>query len=303
MKVKSSSLLFLTLAASLVACNKDEPGTQITATNIYKVASIVAPQDGTPSAAISSYTTYYDLVKGTAKISCADLSADNRTVSFETAPLELKTWAEQGEFAVNSVKVTGHVPMVSTGVQIENLNMYLTDGIYDLKRSAPGVTNEYGTSLGLFMQYDLGGATKVKTLPADITFGGSTVTSYPSEDGMQAYQNDDIKYRIVFDMKSKKADVVLYDAKFAPPAPALKGLVLRGLDVTFTADAGFKVSGTEIIPEAFEGPEAATPNPRYVFNSFELYSSSSDLTSAKCDYQVSQVFRGSFSGSALQFKN
>lgn len=296
------SLFFLALAASLVACNKEGSEPQATTNYIYNVMSIVAPQDGTPTADMSTYRTYYDLMKSTATIACSNLNDGNRNVSFETGSLELKTWSVDDQYAVNTVNVTGHVPMVSAGVQIENLNMYVTDGIYDLKRTAPGVTNEFGSAVGFFMQYDLGGSSKVKAMPADITFCGNTVTTYPSEAGIQSYQNDEIKYRVVFDVKNKKADVVMYDAKFAPPAPALKGLVLRDLDVEFTGDAGFKVSGADVIPEAFEGSEAATPNPRYIFNSFELVSSSSDLTSAKCTYQVMEVFKGSFSGTALRFK-
>lgn len=294
------SVFSLGIGLLSASCNKDEPGQQLTQTETYTVMNIYAPSDGGEGgASISKYRMSFDLLAAKLSIQSASLAVGGSTLSFETSDIPFESWLEQDKYAVNTISVHGHVPMVSVGVKMENLSMYLTNGIFDLKRPAPGVTNDYGSPIGLFMQYDLNSQYKVKTLPVDITYCGSTVTSYPSEDGMQAYQNGDIKYRIVFNVDKNTADVVMYDAKFAPPAPALKGLVLRNLDVTYTPSAGFSVSGKDIEPETFEGTGTSTPNSRYVFNSFEIHSSSADLTRVQCDYVVATVFKGTFEGSAL----
>ena len=295
-------LSLLILGGLMTACGDDEPDSKLEQNEQYTTMSIYADEEGSTGASVSKYNMTYNLLAGDVTIQCASLSIGHSNVSFETASVPFSTAVIQDSYVVNTIHVSSHVPMTSAGVKIDNLSMYLTNGIYDLKRPAPGVSNEYSFSVGLFMQYTLNNTYKVKSMPVDVCYGGSTVTSFPDSntDGMSAYQSDDMMYRIVFNTSRKTADVVLYDAKFAPAAPALKGIVLRDLAVEFTSDAGFVVSGTDIVPETFEGTDASTPNPRYSFNSFSIASSNSDLTKVRCEYTVATVFKGSFEGSAVR---
>ncbi len=303
---KKTFLTLLSLSSLLLmsSCNKDdvEPGTLIQS-EPYRVLNIVGSSDGEASASMALYRVNFSLLAGDATVQCSDLPVGKSLISFETSSVPFSSWQEQNQYSVTTITTTGHVPMSSAGVKIENMNFYITSAINDFtgnQYAAPGVSNQYLNKVACFIQYDLNSDYKVKATPADVSFNGSTVTSYPSAEGIQSYENSAIKYRVVFDVAQNKADVVLYDAQFAPaPSPSLKGLVLRGLDVEFTEDAGYVVSGENIIPEVLEGPSSATPNPKFSFNSFELRSSSADLTKVECDYTVATVFKGTFKGSAL----
>lgn len=181
-------------------------------------------------------------------------------------------------------------PLLSTGI---NTGSSGQEGTIDFDKTfplfIPGNSNHYAV-----IQYTLNNTWKVRTFWPDVTFRGSTVTSYP---GMtEPYENTEMSYRVIMKLKDNlptdKADVIFYNAKFAPPAPEVT-VVLKDLDLKFT-DKGYTIAGNNIIPQMYMD-QVLADNPKYKFNAFNL-SVSGDLTGANIEYTVADVFHGSFTG-------
>ena len=307
---KKLFLAAASMALILGACSKNDDAPTFTQEITYRKAiSVVYPLAQTSEeqgeASMAEYKVKYDIYaagSGAASLAVKDLKVGGVATSFITTDLPMTSYgfSDKGyTYVMNVIDAKGDVLTGDNVNSVADLKVYITNGIYDLRLTAPGVTNDYGSDVGLYLHYDLNKKFLVKTFQRDTYYCGKTVTTYPSEEGMQAYENENINYRVVVDVEKSKADVVLYDAKFAAPAPALTGMVLRGLDVTYF-NGGFQISGKDIVPEVMEGDNATTPNSRYTFNDFTLSSSSSDLIDVECSYTVATVFKGAFSGSAIR---
>lgn len=195
-----------------------------------------------------------------------------------------------------------------SGNRISSLKAFITQTAYapgdvdvpGYPRLIPGNTFQY-----VVMQYNLNDTWRVRTFWPDMTFRGSTTTTYPEDmtnpsGGKLTFQNDDIAYRVVMELTKEhaltgKADIIFYNAKFAPKAPEIT-VVLKNLDVKFT-NAGYTVSGKDIIPYMVESGELQE-TPRFKFNSISV-DCTSDLTTSIITYQVAGVYSGRFQGQSV----
>lgn len=196
-----------------------------------------------------------------------------------------------------------------SGLQLSNLRGIATQAAYPppaditlpgYSRLIPGNSMHY-----LVMQYDLG-QRKVITFWPDMTFRGTTITNYGAG---EPYNSTEMSYRIVMHISADnaiedKADVIFYNAKFAPSAPELKAIVLKNLDLKFDA-TGYKISGTSIIPEALMDGNLIENN-LFPFENF-VFICSGDLTGATASYKVNAkipnkpeaTYSGIFTGSSI----
>lgn len=290
----------LALMLGATSCLKDDKGDSFNVVNTYSVLNIVTDmQDGSATASFGDYQFNTDLIAGTAVITASRLEIDKEARSFETMSLPIVAkQSSDGQGAINTITCKGVVPM-HAGTDIADLDILLTDNIWYFNDIAPGVTGLLSFMPGLYARYVYGGRWMVKTMLPDTWYCGTTVTSYPSAEGMQSFENKDIRFRVVIKPTKNTADIVICDAKFAPQAPSLKGLILRDLPVTFAAGR-YSISGSDIVPEQFEGAGAATPNTRFPFNTFELTTTTDNLTGISCEFTVAGSFKGSFKGSVLK---
>lgn len=150
--------------------------------------------------------------------------------------------------------------------------------------------------------YLIGTEWRVRSFWPDMTFCGTTVTTFPGMTG--PYSNDKIAYRVIMHRDDNgailnKADIIFYNAQFAPQAPEIT-VVLRDLTLNFNNN-GYKISGTDIVPDMVEAG-ALQPVNRYKFDSFNFVVQG-NLTSASASYSVAGMFNGSFSGSSIKWNN
>lgn len=293
-------------AFALTSCDSDSDGNSSSATYNMQAYNLYTPVSGgsAPFTGLSNYQFTLAFPGQTVSISVDGMplpgggSGNFTTVDMQTAVSQVKMNDEYREMiAFSSENAT------ASGMSVTSLQGLLTQTAYapgdqeipGYKRLIPSQTLHYPV-----MQYILADEWRVRTFWPDMTFHGSTTTTFPMDGS--PYQNDNIAYRIVMGVDTKtyaltgKADLIFYNAKFAPPAPEIT-VVLKDIDVEFTS-AGYTVSGSEIIPYMVEAG-ALQETPRYKFNSLRM-ECTGDLTTAIINYQVADVFKGRFQGQSIQ---
>ena len=234
------------------------------------------------------------------------LGVDNMTMpgggntSFSTISMPIASAMVSVDDSGREVIIFGDKNPGESGAKISNLSGSLTQAVYfppnvsvpGYKLFIPGNSLHY-----VLMQYELNNDWNIRTFWPDMTFRGSTVTSYP---GMtEAYSNSNIAYRVVMQLKDNaltdKADVIFYNAKFAPKAPEIT-VVLKNLDLAFS-DKGYTVKGSDIIPYMVEAG-TLQETPKFKFNSFAL-TAIGDMSTAMINYEVADVYKGTFTGNSV----
>lgn len=308
------SLIFGTaLAAALVfsSCLKDNDGNSATSTATIPAFNLYTPISGmaAPSTGLAYYSFSSAFPEQTITIDVDNMAMPGGgTGGFKTTAMPFA----QGQVSVEGVNCltlafSSENANVS-GNRVTDLNALVTQAVYapgnqeipGYKRLIPGNTLQY-----VVMQYNLNDTWRVRTFWPDMTFRGSTTTTYPADmtdpSGEKlTFQNDDIAYRVVMELSKEyaitgKADVIFYDAKFAPKAPEIT-VVLKNLDVKFSS-SGYKLSGTDIIPYMVEAG-VLQETPRYKFNSISV-DCTGDLTASIITYKVADVFNGRFQGQSV----
>ncbi len=304
-------ILFLGTAVaallSMSSCMKDDDGNSSTRSALIPTYNLYTPLSGNdaPTVGLARYnfTTVYP--DQTITISTDDMAipgGKNGSFKSETLPFE------QGQVVVDEVgsptiSFKGTDVSVS-GSKVTSLNGLITHAAYapgeqevpGYKRLIPDAAMQY-----VLMQYVLDDAWQVRTFWPDMTFRGSTTTTFPDEtNGSSSYQNDEVFYRIVMqraadDALNGKADIIFYNAKFAPNMPGIT-IVLKNLDLVFTT-AGYTISGNDAVPYMVEAGQLQE-TPRFKFNSISVVCTS-DLTTAIISYQVANVFNGRFQGQSV----
>lgn len=239
----------------------------------------------------------------TVALQAGPIAIPGGTAAFTTIPLSssarmLNVDGQQREV----IKFSAESPTES-GAKVADLNGLLTQAVF-MPGSAeiPGYKLEFpgGTGHIAVLDYKMEDLWRVRTFWNDVTFTGATTTTYKDKDeNIVNFENKNIRYRVV--MKSDKgiltgkADVILYNAKFAETAPEIT-VVLQDLDLTFSA-AGYKISGKDVVPFMVEA-NALQPTPRFIFNNFEL-SAVDDLTQATINFKVAGIYDGTFKGACI----
>lgn len=293
--------IFLGLAAiaavfPFASCNTENVDNVTTVT--YGTSNLIVPLDGSqPFASSNVYSFMFDLTNN--KVSCytSNLLIDNRTYSFVTDTVACKNEAINYGQLITIKGAKGYFNNDVT-LPIHDYEMYITSLYNYLNVNAPGVTGNTYAAPALVGHYRIGDKYSVRTFSDDSYYMGTTTTSFPGQDGsLVAYENKDMTYRVVIDVDKDKADVVIYNAKFAQAAPELAGIILFGLDVKWTGN-GYSIEGENVVPQVIEG-SGSTPNDKYTFNKFYFRTTNDNLTQASIEYTVANVFKGAFSGNYL----
>lgn len=135
----------------------------------------------------------------------------------------------------------------------------------------------------------------LKLLQEICAYSGKTTTLI---NGDNPYSNSEILYQVNLDLVKRTATVIMYNAKFAEAAPSIRVLRLRNLTLTADRSTGYKIEGTNVVPEVLEGDNWIA-NERYTFNSFTLAPTNDNLTTVSINYRVAESFTGTFNGSYI----
>lgn len=298
------SLAVAMAAGSLVSCNSDEPGTTVTRT--YFALNLLTPvQPDAPSQVTASYYTF-KINTGSAKLdmSSENLNYDNLNHIFSLTGVQSSiTQFSDGDyirFSAPQAVVDGQKGGAT------DVKCVLSGIFYRIPQQVPGVENA-SYSPFVIAQFNIPGKFFIATFQGDVTYRGITTTTFDFQGQSQAYATKSGSYRVAMNLNTGKADVVLYNVKFAQQAPSLI-LVLKDLDIKFERGA-YSISGTNVVPQQLDG-SMLTPNESFPFESFELRTISADLTTVNINYTVRNksmedkigngqkvYYNGSFTGS------
>lgn len=299
-------------AAMLVfaSCNNDSKGNSYVTTTTIPAYNLFIPINGTdePFVGSASYAFTVTYPEATIGVTTNNMAyPGGTTANFSTVPMTIAAKNALVNDRQREIIYFGTENASQSGMDVSNFKGMLTQAVFPPYTSneskveipgytwmIPGQTTHYA-----FMQYRIGGYWYVRTFWPDLTYRGQTVTSYPQDPGTP-FASTTIAYRVVMKMKDNsitdKADVIFYNAKFAPQAPEIT-VVLKDLDLTFTAD-GYTVSGTNLVPSVLEAG-ALQENPRYKFDNFRAVVNGQQLTGISISYRVAGVYTGSFTGSCV----
>lgn len=284
------SLALLTLSA----CSTDVDDEDNMNAVSMKTASLVIPTDGSkPTVCESDYIVSYKTQSLLATLTCQGVVTDLGNVAFTTAETPL------GVYSDGSMRING-ASAAWGQTQISDVKMFKPGIVYNVTETAvPGfdILRNYNP---VAISYNIGHDIVVRTFPGDAFYGGTTTTNYPTQEGtMESFDSSEIIYRVRFKQAYKKADVIIYNARFAPQQPfTMAAILLKDLDVDLTS-SGYAVHntpGTPVVPEALESG-VLVPYSHFSFDIFMLNTVNEDLTEVAVNYTVAGRYNGRFSGS------
>lgn len=280
---------------ALGACSSDVKESQSTVS--YPTMNLISPLDGGETFATEgNYSFMLNLTRRTGSVTTSNLKIDNKDYFFETDTVSTENYTTiDGGVLIRLRNLKGYLDN-SKDMPLTNGNFDITSLFYVSNISVPGYNTTPDPYPYVIGQYTAGNWS-VATFQKDAAYFGSTSTYYNDEAGeQQEYKNDKMLYRVIIDAAKKKADIIIYNAKFAEPAPELKPIILAGLDVTWKRGA-YEIHGENVVPQVVEGT-STTPNERYMFNKFDFYTTNVAMTKAQITYDVmGGAFKGTFSGS------
>lgn len=260
------------------------------------VSNMIFPDNPAEEVSVDQNCTYniaLDGVNNTITIGTSTLSLDGKNnVSFTTNEMKGLV-ASVSSMGYQSGSFANGQAHLSNGEEITRLGGYFTTVVasyavagdpFPITTSVPMLVMSYRTNNAL-----------IRTFSTDAFFQGQTKTTYAFGGQEQSFVTDEAVYRVKFSSDMKKANVVLYNIRFASQmSRPLQAVVLKDVPVTLSC-AGYTLEISDCIPEMLESG-ALTPYPSYTFDSFKLMSVSDDLTQISCEYVVNGSFKGSFSG-------
>ena len=294
--MKKLTLGFLSLAfLALGACSTDVADT--TQSVRYTTVNLITPLDGGESfASEGAYTFDLNLTRFYGKISTTSLKIGTKDYSFTTDSVSTLNYTGNQGFYIRLLNANGYLDN-DRSMPVTNANFDITSLFYTPGSSVPGYSEKQDYMPYIIGQYTAGDW-KVATIQKDATYVGTTTTSYTDADGAtQTYENKGMYYRLILDIDKKTADIIIYDAKFAAPAPQISGIRLKDLPVKF-GDGVYTIDADDVIPGMVDGNDW-TETPKYVFNSFSFSTTNKELTKASMDYIVAGVYTGHFEGACV----
>lgn len=293
------------------ACNKESA-------NVYSeqiaTYNYVARLDGTVEPVIKkgSYDYSFDLSSGKVVISTNSLEiADGETTSFVTDPFQYfnsTVLGFEGGVPVNVLNGTSQMPCTAkNGMEITRLHFQLSPVFYvppvisytpDPTSTLPQPDLSYQGRAGDAprMRYRLGSDYIVYTFWPDLYYKGTTQTSVMGVPDSNT-STMDIGYRIKFDIKKRKATVVMYDVQFNPKMPKMDCLILPDLDVDFNNN-GYVIETTNVNPLYIEGGKIME-NPAFPFTTFK-FTAETNMVEGNCEFTVAGRFAGYFKGNYME---
>lgn len=283
MKKNVLALCAATTLLSFTACNSDDaPALENRFSyDVYNLFSPMAPG----MASFASESTYqFHLVaepKMDMTTNCEDLTFDNssHSLTIPTVKFEVLQFADGQYITFESSKgsINGQ-----NGV-VRDFKCVLSELYYKIPGRIPTVNGVGSYHNAVIAQYKIGNIYEVATFPSDATYRGVTSTSFEYQGHNQVYKTKAGSYRVVMNLTTMKADVVLYNVKFAEQSPALV-LVLKDLDINLENNA-YSITGANLNPNQVEG-NALTVNDSFPFESFRLRTVSEDLATVSIEYTV-----------------
>lgn len=147
--------------------------------------------------------------------------------------------------------------------------------------------------------FNLANEYTAKTITPRCYFAGNTVSKYESGGEHKTFTTDKPIYYMDIDLDAKKADMVIYNAQFAPEMPSIPRMQVLGLTVEPDRTYGYRIKGSGIAPIAGEGANAV-PYPAFTFYDLEFHPISEDLTQGQLTFRVGERYSATFRGSYLK---
>ena len=307
--MKKSLLLGIAAVAaiSFSSCLKSEDDhytntSDIPAYNLFTPVS----GEGTPFVGTAIYRYIVEWPAGTIKVQTNNMSLPGGTTGyFNTIPMLYENKYVTVDNINREVNTFTSKTPTESGMEISNLTGMVTQAVpFPPYSKDEDITPGYvwyvpvQNAFFVFMQYQYGSSWNVRTFWPDMTYAGATEASYSP--AAPPFVTDGIQYRIIMQRKENaitdKADLIIYNARFVPQMDPLASIIVKDLDLEFTAD-GYTVSGKNNVPYLVEDGELQE-YPSRIFNDFEA-KVSGDLTEISMNYTVAGVFKGTFQGSCL----
>lgn len=286
--------LFSAFLLALGACSSDVDDT--TQTVAYSTVNLVTPLNGGESfASKGTYKFFLNLSKGYASVSTANLMIDNKAHFFQTDTVAYG-YAGGNGLLIRMQNLKGNLDN-DKSMPLANTIFDITSYYYVPTLAIPSYQQMPDPYPYIIGQYTAGNW-QVATFQADCSYLGKTTTSYYDQNGViQSFENKDMLYRVIVDIDKKTADIIIYNAKFAAPAPTLSAILLKDLAVTYGSGT-YSIEGKDVVPSVIEGT-SWQENPRFVFNSFKLFTLNKEMTQVDMDFEVAGVYHGNFVGSYI----
>lgn len=292
----------------MTSCQKDGEFHSSYSFGVPTINIVTSLADGTSEASQGGYN--FDMVNANGEISGAintsKLIINGKNVDLRTTEIPVKADYYNYWFENLTGTVTGYQNLTNGNFHVtvqyntpSSLKIEPSEGLQQLPQTI------------IVGQYLIGDQYKVATFQQNTFFSGVTVTQYPNGSGgmdtftpSQGENDKPMVYQLSLDLEKNQADVIIYNAKFAPPSPSLTEVHIKGLNLDFTGGV-VKVSGENIIPLVPEGEgeeRELQEYDKFPFNNFELITTNDNLTNCAISYTVASVFKGQFNGSYLQVK-
>lgn len=300
--------IFCLVALGLTSC--DLGGDDSTSSSSYGTINLVT-QLGTGESLMSTgnYSFNFNLTQQTAVISTTDLifpSTGSQT-SKHSLTTESTSYVQglfsNGTFLLKVLNAGGMVDN-DNSLSLQGFQIRVTNYVYtpseDMENTnyVIGVSGASVARPAVISEYSIGGLYNVRTVPLIAFYKGTTTTDITSSSAtLPSYKTEDMLYGVFLHKDMSKADVVIYNAKFAAAAPALTAVVLKDLKVE-CADKTYTITGTDVIPQVVEG-SGLTPNERFPFKEFSFTATGSWLHAASITYKVGDNYSGRFYGTYL----
>lgn len=281
----------MALSLLLAGCKNDDVNEQTVNYSCGNLVTIIGESDDA-KASDGQYMVRLDYTNSRVDVKTSPLVLGVEDVQLYALNVPMKT----SNTEMNTIiSFSAQTPELSSGSKgsMTALQGELPTAFYFETLKVPGIVEEYEAAPTPYISYILDGRYRVRTFSKYPYFRGTTETSYFDKTGTEVfYTNDEMCYHLVMDFTKSTADLIIYRAKFAEPAPLLQAILLRGLKVEFNRN-GYTVSGEKVVPEVV-GDGGTTPFDRFTFDSFTLTTTSENLCKATGSYKVAGMYSAKF---------
>lgn len=301
-KMKKSIIAAIAIISVLASCDdKKNDGPQSVITQQYTSLCLFSPEDGGKAyIGDAEYKVAYNQTTGNATLD-ASLSS-SFTIDMLTIPLTPYNTSGEGiDQVITFSSKDGNYVAEGCDYKVSDFNAFATRS-FNTASDVPMYGRLDAMSARIYFSSTVDGLFSMKSFYADAVYCGQTITNFQYNGADNSFTSIDGSYRVIINAREMKADVILYNIKFAEQAPSLI-LRLKGLDLTLQ-NGFYTISGTNVVPEQVEG-SGYTPNESFPFENFTLTTSSDMLDAVSIEYQVRNThanlkYKGSFRGSALK---
>lgn len=303
------SLLGLAALTGLMLTSCDLNTKDSTSSITAPAFNMIIPLDG-GEPIISSSPCFYsfdsNLTKMTVSVTGNPLNVDNTTYSFTTESAPYQPYSNYSSSTGSDQTTQDSGKVVSLGNVIPKVTGTMTPGNLPVKNG----TFYYNTSIilptlswvpqheglmysgqsypvSLIASYQIGDKYLVRTFNTDTFYKGITRTSYKNMTGQdEYYENKEMLYRVLINLKDNTATLLLYNTKFSNSnkEPNLQAISIPGLKVTFKSGS-YSIEGENITPLVYEGG-GLTENKSFLIKGFRMSTQGEYMVDVTMNYEV-----------------